>query len=188
MVDMRKDPITLVPTRHEQWREQFHAERERILDALAARGLDDELVRIEHVGSTSVPDLDAKDIVDLDVIVGDDSVPAVSSALLAELGGDCDRNSDAWHPVFREEHGQRFNDHVFAVSENGWKISVATREVLRADEALREEYEELKRDIASQTDNIEEYSRSKTAFIDQLLDRARTDDDVTLDFDVPDER
>ena len=185
MVDMHADPITLVPSRYEQWREQFHAERRRILDALAARNLDDTLVRIEHVGSTAVPELDAKDIVDLDVVVADGSVEQVSDALLAELGGDRDQNSDGWHPVFRETDGQRFNDHVFTKSDKGWRVSVATREVLRANERLREKYETLKRELTGQTDDIEEYSRSKTEFIDGLVERARTDDAVKLDFDVP---
>ncbi|MFP4628357.1 MAG: GrpB family protein, partial [Halobacteriales archaeon] len=64
-VDVHQDPIELVPSEYDRWRRQFRTERVR--DALA--GHLDDVVRIEHVGSTTVPDLAAKDVVDLDVVV-----------------------------------------------------------------------------------------------------------------------
>lgn len=185
MVDVHEDPIELVPSRYETWRERYRAERDRVRAALAEHDLRDAVVRIEHVGSTSVPDLAAKDIVDLDVVVEDGAVDAASAALVDELGGDRAENGDEWHPVFRETGGQRFNDHVFAASADGWKVSVATRAVLRADPGLRAEYEALKRDLASETDDLETYSRSKSAFVGRLLDRARDDDAIEVAFDVP---
>lgn len=185
MVNVHDDPIKLVSSRYAEWFDRFHAERERVINALEARGLVETVVRIEHVGSTAVPDLAAKDIVDLDIVVDDDAVAAVSQALLDELGGDRATNSEAWHPVFREVGGQRFNDHVFAASAEGWRVSVATRAVLRTDQTLRTEYESLKRELADGTNDLSDYSRGKSAFVQSLLDRARTDDAVALDFEVP---
>lgn len=186
MVDIHDDPLELVPSRYDEWRTAFETERDRIGRVLAAVGLVESVVRIEHVGSTSVPGLAAKDIVDLDIVVADDAVTEVSRALESELGGTRMENSDSWQPVFRRsESGQRFNDHVFAVSGDRWKTSVATREGLREYDDLRREYESLKRALAAETEDITEYSDGKTELVERILDRVRDDDALELDFSVP---
>lgn len=185
MVSPNEDPIELVPSRHDTWRERFDAERDRVTDALRDGGLETAVERIEHVGSTAVPGLAAKDIVDLDIVVADDAVRAVSRTVASELGGDRIENSDQWHPVFRRANGQRFNDHVFAVSDVGWKISVVTRDVLEASPTLRAEYETLKRELATEHDDLVAYSTGKTAFLERILQQARTDDELSFEFSVP---
>lgn len=187
MVSPHDDPIVLVPSRHEAWRTAFECERSRVTDCLRSAGLESEVRRIEHVGSTALPEIAAKDIVDLDVVVEDDAVAAVSRTIEDDLGGTRHENSPGWHPVFREADGQRFNDHVFAASDDGWKVSVATAAMLRERPDLREEYEQLKREQADETDDLETYSVAKTEFIDELLDAAR-ERDLGLDFEIPNAR
>lgn len=182
MVDPHEDPIELVDSKHDEWREQFAGERDRLEQVFNRRNLTPDVRRIDHVGSSAVPGLAAKDIVDLDIVVDDRAVPRVSDAIETELGGTKYENSEQWHPVFRRADGQRFNDHVFAASAPGWRISVATVEVLRNRPALRAEYEELKRRAVDETDGLEEYGRSKTAFLTDLLEHARTRD---FEFEVP---
>lgn len=185
MVSVRDDPLELVPSCREAWRNRFREERDRVRDVLQRRSLEARVNRIEHVGSTAVPDLAAKDIVDLDVVVADDAVAVVSRALVEDLGGDRVENGDHWHPVFREVGGQRFNDHVFAASSDGWKVSVVTRDVLRTHPVLRAEYEALKRDLAAEHDDLTDYSVGKSEFVARLLDHARVDDGLTFEFTVP---
>ena len=186
MVDIHDDPIELVPSRYAEWRDAFEAERDRIWDVLEDAGLLESVVRIEHVGSTAVPGLAAKDVVDLDVVVADSAVAEVSRALESGLGGTRLENSEAWQPVSRQSAaGQRFNDHVFAVSSDRWKTSVATREGLRAYDDLRREYESLKRELAAETDDLIEYSDGKSALVGRILDRVREDASLSLGFDVP---
>ena len=187
MVDFRADALELVVPRPDEWRERFAAEHDRVAFALADADLADDVVRIEHVGSTAVPNLPAKDIVDVDIVVVDDAVTAVSEAIESALDGTRFENSDEWHPVFREHDGQRFNDHVFAASGERWKISVATREVLREHPDVREEYEQLKRRLANEHDDLADYSQGKTAFVEDALRIASESDDVTLPFDAPDD-
>ena len=184
MVNADQDPIELVPSDDETWCERFVAERDRVRDALSRAGLEDDCDRIEHVGSTAVPNLAAKDIVDLDVVVADDAVSEVSRTLVDELGGTRVENSGEWHPVFREHDGQRFNDHVFAASSDGWKVSVVTRDVLAARLDRREEYERLKRELAAEHDDLVAYSEGKSAFVERLLEVARADDGIA-DCPVP---
>lgn len=187
MVNPREDPIEIVSSRCEEWCEQFEAERDRVYDVLTANSIADHVERIEHIGSTAVPDLAAKDIVDLDIVVTDESVTDISRVLKAELGGDRIENTDKWHPVFRAHDGQRFNDHVFAVSSEKWKLSVVTRDVLRAHPPLRTEYEQLKHELVSEHDDLMAYSKGKTTFVMRVLKTAREDDDLMFDFDIPDE-
>lgn len=180
MVDPREESLELVPSRYDDWREAFLAERDRIRGALEARDLGEDCDRIEHVGSTAVPGLAAKDV------VAADAVEPVGETLESDLGGTRFENSPEWHPIHREHDGQRFNVHVFAGSGDGRKVSVVTREMLRADPGLREEYERLKRDLAADHDNLAAYSRGKTGFVDRLLERARADD-LEFGFEVPGE-
>lgn len=185
MVDYRDDPVELVQSRHGAWRERFAAERDRLRRALADAGVADHVERVEHVGSTAVPGLAAKDIVDVDVVVADGAVGDVSDVIERTLGGTRAENSDTWHPVFREANGQRFNDHVFAASSPRWKVSVATREALRARPALRAEYERVKRGLTAEYDDVDAYSGGKTEVIERVLAVARGCDDVALSFAVP---
>jgi GrpB-like predicted nucleotidyltransferase (UPF0157 family) len=183
MVSPYEDEIALVASRHEEWREEFKRERSRVRDVLEDDGLETHVRRIEHVGSTAVPGLAAKDIVDLDIIVADDAVTTVSKTVESELGGTRYENSETWQPVFREEDGQRFNDHVFAQSGDGWKKSLATVAVLSDRPELRSEYEQLKRDIAAETDELETYGKAKTEFLQKVLSVARAE--FEFQFDVP---
>lgn len=116
-----------------------------------------------------------------------DRIRTILSAhsLERELGGSRTENTDGWQPVFRARDGQRFNNHVFGLSDEGWKISVVTRDVLRRRPELREEYERLKRELTEQYDDLTEYSRGKTRFIERVLDVARTDDGLAYEFAVP---
>lgn len=182
MVDPHDDPIALVDSRHEEWRQLFEAERDRLERLFDRRGLATCVHRIDHVGSTAVPDLAAKDIVDVDVVVADDAVADVSKAIQADLRGTRYENTATWQPVFRRVDGQRINDHVFGHTDPGWRISVATAAVLKERGDLRSRYERLKRREAAETDDLETYSRAKTTFVADLLAVA---DGLALGFEIP---
>lgn len=185
MVDPRDDPIELVPSRYAEWHDRFLNERERVQKAMQSRHLDYRIKRIEHVGSTAVPDIAAKDILDVNIVVEDDAVNEVSKVLESVLGGDRFENTPEWQPFFRIHDGQRFNDHVFAASSNRWKVSVVTRDVLREHTSLREEYEQLKRKLSAEYDDLVAYSEGKSAFIARVLKTAREDDDLQFEFEIP---
>ncbi len=183
MVDPNDDPIELQPSAAERWRTAFHDERERI--EAVVETIDGPLKRIEHVGATAVRGLRAKPIVDLDIVVADDAVERVARLIADDLGGTQIENSDGWQPVFRRHNGQRFNDHVFGIADDGWKISVVTRDVLRANEQLQRDYERTKRELATATDDLTEYSRGKTPIIERLLATAAEEDHYSYPFEIP---
>ena len=74
---MRKDELRLLP--HDPaWEEDFRAEKGRIAELL-----DDPSARIEHVGSTSIPSVHAKPILDVAILCGVKGVGEVASDLKA---------------------------------------------------------------------------------------------------------
>jgi Uncharacterized conserved protein len=176
------DPIELVERPRAEWRRLYERERARLEDTLDAFDLRDRVCRIEHVGSTAVAGLAAKDIVDLDVVVDDAAVEPVATAVESHLGGTRHVNTETWQPVFRRVEGERFNDHVFGQSDPGWRTSVATVAALRDDPQLRDRYERVKRREAAETEDLGEYSAGKTPVIDDALDHAAA---MGLAIDVP---
>lgn len=72
MVDIHDHALEVVDSRHETWRSTYEADRDRLAAAFAAADCASAVDAIYHVGSTAVPDLPAKDIVDIDVVIADD--------------------------------------------------------------------------------------------------------------------
>jgi GrpB-like predicted nucleotidyltransferase (UPF0157 family) len=138
---------------------------------------------VEHVGSTAVPGLAAKPIIDILVGVDDfdfvvDSVsPAMERAgydyfFRPELGDDGPR-----YPWFigRDASGVRVSHiHVALVDDTPQWDRVVFRDYLRSDSDAALEYAKLKRDLASRfSGDREAYTLAKTAFITEALARAR---------------
>ena len=129
------------------WADQFRRTAEGIG---AATGIPAE--RIQHVGSTAVPGLPAKPILDIDVgLVESEDLEKVAAGL-ARIGY-LDRGNReggtgrllVWEtaPDFRTVHV-----HIIPHHSAGWRRDLAFRDALLADSALREQYGELKTRLA----------------------------------------
>ena len=157
--------VRLSPHRAE-WAERFTAERERIAAALGPAA-----ERIEHVGSTSVPGLDAKPIVDILVAVADPADPGVASAL--EGAGYVLRVDEERHRMFRTP-ARDVHVHLWVAGSEDVTRHVAFRDRLRASEPDRRAYSELKHGLAEREwDDINDYAEAKGALIGEILARAR---------------
>jgi GrpB-like predicted nucleotidyltransferase (UPF0157 family) len=159
------DPI-LVCEYDPTWPDQFE-----LIAARARIALGDIVLRIEHVGSTSVPGLAAKPIVDLDVVVlSQDVFEAIRR--LAKPGyvheGDL---GIAGREAFRPPPGEP-RHHLYVVPEASAELQrhVAFRDALRADPTLCAKYAALKKRLAAlHRDNRDAYSEAKSAFIAEHL-------------------
>jgi GrpB-like predicted nucleotidyltransferase (UPF0157 family) len=168
--------ITVVPYDH-QWPAQFASIRDELGRALA----DIPVLAIEHVGSTSVPELAAKPIIDIDVVVERDQVPKAIGAVTAggyrHLGdlGIADR-----HALGPPDDGIRRNVYVVVAGSLALRNHLAVRDALRRDEALRAEYGQLKRDLAARGGiDIDTYVAGKTELIGRILAEAGfTDEEI----------
>jgi GrpB-like predicted nucleotidyltransferase (UPF0157 family) len=155
------------------WRGRYEAEAGRIRAALG-----DRAVRIEHVGSTSVPGLAAKPVVDIQVSVPSMVPRSTYMDPLVELGyrWALDPWSDEHEFFSREEDGERaFHVHVCPAGSIWERRHLAFRDWLRDHPADAAEYERLKRDLAERHPrDTYSYADAKTAFIREIEARAIT--------------
>jgi len=159
-------PVEVVPY-SDDWPTQFQQVAQTLRSALA--GVDIE--SIEHVGSTSVPGLAAKPVLDIDVIVQAESVVAAISALetvgyrhLGDLGVS-GREAFVAPDAFPERHVYLCTGGTLPVRNH-----LAVRDVLRSRPDLRDEYAEVKVRLASDPRiDIDSYIAAKSAVLRKVL-------------------
>lgn len=172
------EPVDLVPY-DPDWSGLFDEEAARLRRLLPP----DTLGRIEHIGSTAVPGLPAKPIVDMLVEVPDlQTVRTRIAPILERHGyeffwrptspGDADM-AYAWF-LRRDADGRRTH-HVHMVPPGSrYRDCVAFRDRLIADPAAAAAYAALKRRAAARhAGDRRAYARAKGAFIGKLLDAGR---------------
>jgi GrpB-like predicted nucleotidyltransferase (UPF0157 family) len=159
-------PIVLVDFQPE-WPVRFERERARILDALG-----DVARVIEHIGSTAVPGLAAKPIVDILVTVADpDDESAFTPAL--ERAGYVLRVREPGHCMFRTPD-RAVQVHVWGQSDPEAGRYLTFRDRLRASEDDRKAYERLKRELAVRDwEDVNHYAQAKGSLIEAILARSR---------------
>lgn len=154
----------------------------RIAAALAGRG-----ARVDHVGSTSVPGLAAKDVVDVQVGVrrlADVQRPDFSEALarsgyLRVFGHDVDHQRPGRFPPLAKaffggcDPARVVNVHVRDVRSPQYEAALLLRDWLRARPAERDEYAAHKRDLAARTSTTKAYAAAKDPWFDEVYPRAR---------------
>ena len=176
----RKRPVVIVDY-DPQWPVLF-AELRAVLWA----ALGDVALAIEHVGSTSVPGLAAKPIIDLDVVIeftarlpdairclaglgysheGDKGIPGREA--FARAGPDVPRNGTGrtWP-----------HQHLYACAQDSTELArqLAFRDYLRAHPDAALAYERLKRQLAEKfRDDRDAYCDGKSTFVEEVLRRAR---------------
>jgi GrpB-like predicted nucleotidyltransferase (UPF0157 family) len=163
--------VILVVEYDPAWPQQFARLRQEYTEAMTAAAI--PLVAIEHVGSTSVPGLAAKAVIDCDIVVADQDVDAASQTLttlgfkpLGELGIPL-----RW--AFKEpERLAGTNTYVIVEGSLSLRNHLAVRNVLRTDANLREQYAAVKRRAGAIAANIDDYGRRKNAMIQQILSAA----------------
>ncbi len=152
-------------------------------EAMAAAGV--PVVAIEHVGSTSVPGLAAKPVIDCDIVVAEQQVAAASQVLtglgfkpLGDLGIPL-----RW--AFKEpERLAGTNTYVIVAGSLSLRNHLAVRNVLRVDSGLRERYSAVKRRVGATAANIDEYGRGKNAMVQQILAAAGLSDTERASIDA----
>jgi 5-(carboxyamino)imidazole ribonucleotide synthase len=147
----------------------------RVAELVQARRPD---LTVEHIGSTSVPGLPGKGIVDLSIEASPAEIPSIVS-MLYELGFGPQPGPDPWPPTrpmpvgSMELDGTQYRIHLHVQPHGGdYPRDIAFRDALRNDPDLRRQYESLKRGITD-SGPVEglRYTHSKTAWILQVYRR-----------------
>ncbi len=163
------EPIEIVPY-DPRWEVRFAELKVRLLDELGPLAS-----TVEHVGSTAIPGLCAKPIVDIDVVIGRDVDFAAVTKALARLGYEHmgDLGIEGREAFQLSSTGPRERDHhLYVCRENAKELRrhIDFRDRLRAEPTLAAEYAELKRALASRFQNDREaYTTAKTEFVERAL-------------------
>jgi len=152
------------------WAEAYEQERAQIAAALG-----DLAVAVHHIGSTAVPGLDAKPVIDIMVVVRRLEDTAECIAPLQELGYsfiDYPQNVD--RRFFRKGFPRTHHLHIVASGSQTLADHVDFRDALRANPALRQAYQDLKHTLAEQfRDDRATYSEKKGSFIAEVVAGSR---------------
>ena len=168
-VEAHGGPIRLCPY-DPRWPEQFRREAEKIRAALGDRAL-----AVEHVGSTSVPGLCAKPILDILLLTADagrepDYVPALTAAGYALRI----REPDWFQHRMLRGTDPAVNLHVFSAGCPEAARMLAFRDWLRTCREDRDRYAAEKRRLAArQWAYVQDYADAKTAVVREILERVR---------------
>ena len=151
-ITRKSRPVVIVPYQP-RWADEFAEIGRRIRDTVGSAAL-----RIDHIGSTAVPGLGAKDVVDLQITVADlDRTDALTDALrTAGFVHKPEIRCDEFHRMaetdpelrklyMREPEGERRTHiHIRELGRFNQRYALLFRDYLRASEAVRDEYELLK--------------------------------------------
>lgn len=172
------DPIEIVPYRAE-WPDEFWALARRLRG-----GLGELALRIDHIGSTSVAGLAAKDIIDIQVTVASleplqpirQGLARAGFVLREEIADDHrppgeEGPVEDWRKRYaREVPGQkRTHVHIRAADRRNQRYALLFRDYLRAHPLMAEAYARLKRQIAAfHRDNLDAYVEIKDPAVDLI--------------------
>jgi GrpB-like predicted nucleotidyltransferase (UPF0157 family) len=152
------------------WPALFEREAERIRGALG-----DAARLVEHAGSTSIPGLAAKPIIDIVLAVPDSADEAAYVPPLEAAGYVLRIREPEWfeHRVFKGPD-TNVNLHVFTVGADEIERMLLFRDWLRTNPADRDLYLQTKRELVNRDwQYVQNYADAKTAVVDAIIARAR---------------
>lgn len=161
------EPVRLVPP-DPGWPARFEREREALEEAIGGQVCGG----IHHVGSTAVPGLEAKPIIDILAGVGDLDSGRACFGPLAGLGYLHAQYLPEEMHWFCKPHPARRTHHLHLVPADSqrYRDELSFRDLLRADSQLAGQYAALKCDLAKRhRDDREGYTEAKSAFIRAAL-------------------
>jgi GrpB-like predicted nucleotidyltransferase (UPF0157 family) len=151
------------------WPRLFAREADRIRGVLGETAL-----RVEHIGSTSVPGLIAKPIIDIVLVVPDSADEPAYLPRLEAAGYQLRIREPDWfeHRLFKGPD-TNINLHVFGASASETDRMLSFRDRLRTSDADRDHYAAVKRELAEREwRHVQHYADAKTAVVEQIMARA----------------
>ncbi|KAJ5289177.1 hypothetical protein N7478_002207 [Penicillium angulare] len=171
-----------------EWPKKFVERKDHLLQIL--KGV--PIVSIEHVGSTSIPSLPAKPVIDIDIIIPGSSLQTARDALTKAGYGDIGELGIPERFVFRQPgygrfdaaHGAgrdgefRYNTYVVIEGCESLRNHLDIKRILLEDHDLREEYALVKTKLAdTDFEDIDQYTTGKTVVLCKVLRKAGWSDE-----------
>lgn len=165
MLGLKQHVVRLAPYQP-AWAQSFAQEKARIVDCIG-----DFILEVQHVGSTAIPGMPAKPVLDIAIAVDEYERSCCCISPLMGLGY-----------VYRGEHGiprrhyfvlgepRTHHLHMLEVSSAAWLGMIRFRDLLRMDSGLAGEYADLKVCLAMKHPNQRDcYQNGKQEFILRVL-------------------
>jgi GrpB-like predicted nucleotidyltransferase (UPF0157 family) len=169
MIGLQAGLVKLDPYSH-QWAVRFTAERRRL-----SRALGSVLYRIEHIGSTAIPGLDAKPIIDIAIMI-----PSLKRLPLwirrLEQAGYAYKGEYGLPGRHFFTRGTPVTHHLHLVEKGSlhWDNWILFRDYLLTRPGEAKRYSVFKKRLATRfADDRDAYTRAKTPFVTRMLARAR---------------
>jgi GrpB-like predicted nucleotidyltransferase (UPF0157 family) len=153
-----------------EWPVLFQREAERVRATLG-----DLVLQLEHVGSTAVPGLAAKPIIDMALALADSADEPRYVPTMEAAGYMLENREPDWHQhrLFKGPDTD-INLHVFSLGCPEIDRLLIFRDWLRNNDADRDLYERSKRELAKRTwKYVQNYADAKTSVVEEILGRAR---------------
>jgi GrpB-like predicted nucleotidyltransferase (UPF0157 family) len=170
MYGMNKKQLRLLP--HDpSWKNDFQAEKERILSLVT-----DSNIRIEHVGSTAIPTIHAKPILDIAILCGAKGLEPVVNALESldyDYRGQFDEKQGHFYAVLDSGEIRLCQAHIYTEPNADWHSKLKFRDVLRENNKLAREYNDYKLQLAKTVSSKGEYAEIKTKWVDKFILKVR---------------
>ncbi len=156
------------------WPDQYESEKKRLLSLFP-----DSFLAIEHIGSTAVPGLAAKPIIDLVAAV---TSMEIADTLLPSLCAKGYTTSAEFNLTLKDRRwlmrhfaGRRTHHlHLVLMNAEDWLNKLRFRDLLRSDTFVAGEYLKLKKSLAESVGSDREaYSEAKTDFINKVLEQKK---------------
>ena len=165
--------ITVIPY-DESWQNEFEKIKAELVAALG-----DSIVAIEHVGSTAVPHLYAKPIIDIDVVISAGMFDIVVKKLIhVEYHHQGDLGITGREAFAYDGKEHIMEHHLYVCDENADELKrhLALRDFLRENSEYREKYSQIKIEMAQKfPHDIESYLDGKEAVIMEIYDKCGLD-------------
>ncbi len=168
MIDLKTGAVRLVPYQKE-WEYAFEQEKKQIKRILGNTAID-----IRHVGSTAIPGMDAKPVIDILVGVKELHRDPEMEERLRSVGYEFQHQKESDLLYVKNAHTEH-TLHLHMLKYNGihWKSYISFRNFLIKNRDMAEKYRQLKHSLLSRfKGNKEAYKKNKEEFIQDVLEQA----------------
>lgn len=166
------DQEIVIKAYQKDWVEEYIKEKEKFCSLLGQ-----EIIAVEHIGSTAVEGLGAKPLIDMMIGVTDLQITENWIEILSEIGYEfVPKEATNWC-FFRKGKWRAGTHHlhVYIYNSDEWRNNILFRDFLISHEWARKEYRELKEMLAiTYAFDRVSYTKAKAPFIRKILELART--------------
>ena len=172
MLGLKRGTVKLVNSCHDEWARLFEIEKQLLLKTFGNR-----IIAIEHVGSTAIPGVPAKPLIDMNVAVSSLSDEYIEEGVapLENLGYHYMHKFPDRH-FFAKGSEERRTHHLNLVEPDSdeWRNSILFRDYMRRNKRACEEYAALKEKLAERfSEDRASYTKAKEEFIQKIIELAK---------------